>query len=157
MRRLYIVSLAGASLALSLTSCNLTGKPEPTPVAPGGAVPQGTLDLADELRERGAEVEFGENIRQEFFEPEGQILLVNGEAVQVFEWPTEELAAEASATIDPDASSVGTTMITWVDTPHFYARGALIVLYVGSDAAVEDQLAAALGDPIAEGVAPAAP
>ena len=44
-----------------------------------------------------------------------------------------------------------------VDTPHFYLQASLIVLYVGSDAAVEALLADALGDPIAEGVAPAAP
>ncbi|HLE61289.1 MAG TPA: hypothetical protein VI700_07110 [Thermoanaerobaculaceae bacterium] len=44
-----------------------------------------------------------------------------------------------------------------VDTWHFYLQASLIVLYVGSDAAVGALLASALGDPIAVGAAPASP
>jgi len=156
MRRLYPIFAAAVILAMTLTGCAApaTDQPEPTPITPGGASPQGTLGLAEELRGAGAAVELGEKTRQDFFEPEGQILLVDGEPVQVFEWPSAAQAAEAAAAISADASSVGTTMITWVDTPHFYAEGSLIVLYVGSDAAVEALLADALGDPIAVGAAP---
>lgn len=156
MKRNPLILAAAAILALTLSGCASADEPEPSPISPGGASPQGTLALAEELRTAGATVEFGGRITQDFFEPEGQILIVNGADVQVFEWPDAEQAAEAASTISSDGSSVGTTMITWVDVPHFYLDGALIVLYVGSDPDVEALLTGALGEPIAVGVAPAA-
>ena len=42
-------------------------------------------------------------------------------------------------------------MITWIDTPHFYKAGKIIVLYIGSDATVLDLLKGALGPQFAGG------
>ncbi len=158
MRLPVLLTSAMPVLAILLAACAAPAEEsQPSPITPGGAAPQGTLALAEELGAAGAEVEFGDRIRQDFLEPEGQILVVNGADVQVFEWPDAAQAAEAAATISGDGSTVGTTMITWVDIPHFYLENTLIALYVGSDPGIESLLAAALGEPIAIGVAPAAP
>ena len=50
------------------------------------------------------------------------------------------LEAEA-ASISPDGSSVGTTMVTWVGSPHFFTTESLIVLYVGESPTVIEALA----------------
>jgi hypothetical protein len=50
-----------------------------------------------------------------------------------------------SSQIAPDGSSNATTMITWVDDPHFYKAGGIIALYVGSDDAVLSLLESVLG------------
>jgi hypothetical protein len=42
-------------------------------------------------------------------------------------------------------------MLTWVDTPHFYKAGRIIVLYLGSDQAVLDVLNQILGQQFAGG------
>ena len=59
MRRLYPIFAAAVILAMTLTGCAApaTDQPEPTPITPGGASPQGTLGLAEELRGAGAAVE----------------------------------------------------------------------------------------------------
>ena len=93
--------------------------------------------LADELRSAGAEVEPGSDIRQPFFSVPGRVLTVNGSDVQIFEYPNIEAAQAEASTVAPDGSSIGTTMISWVATPHFYMSGTLIVLYVGEDPALQ--------------------
>jgi hypothetical protein len=111
----------------------------------------GLVKLTDALRMNGQLVEFGDAIDQPFFSVSGQIILVNGEDVQVFEYPDAAASAAEAAQISPDASSVGTSMMTWVATPHFYALDRVIVLYVGDNQAVLDALNELLGRPVAEG------
>ena len=90
-------------------------------------------------------METGEPISQDFFTAEGGILKVNGADVQVFEYSsTEEMENEASQ-VSPDGGSIGTSMLMWVDAPHFYRSGRIIVLYVGSDPTVLGLLDATLG------------
>lgn len=122
--------------------------------APSGEV-GGHADLVGALRAAGATVETVREIEQAFFSVTGQVISVNGVEVQVFEYADEASREAEAATISADGSSVGTTMITWVEPPHFYAEGQLIVLYVGSDTGTLQLLGSVLGDPIAEGMAPA--
>ena len=107
--------------------------------------------LVDDLRAAGDAVEIGDAISQPFFSVDGQQIIVNGGEVQVFEHASAEAADEEAGLVSPDGASVGTSMILWVATPHFYKSGALIVLYVGENAAVIDALEALLGTQIAGG------
>ena len=103
------------------------------------------LQLADQS------VEIAGAVEQPFFSVPGQIIVVNGEDVQVFEYPDSTDAEVEAAQISPDASSVGTSMASWVGTPHFYTQDYLIVLYVGENDSVKSALVDVLGEPIAEG------
>jgi len=42
------------------------------------------------------------------------------------------MESEASQ-VAPDGGSIGTSMMMWMDDPHFYKVGRIIVLYIGSD------------------------
>ena len=101
--------------------------------------------LTAALQAVGATVETGELVSQAFFSPEGTIIKVNGADVQVFEYESVEAMEEEASQVTPDGDSIGTTMVTWVDTPHFYKAGRIIALYVGSDGMVLDLLEEALG------------
>ncbi len=111
----------------------------------------GLVEFTDALRMTGQSVEINGPVDQPFFSVPGQVIVVNGEDVQVFEYPDSAAAAAETAQISPDASSVGTSMMTWVATPHFYAEDRLIVLYVGENEPVMRSLAGVLGAPIATG------
>ena len=89
-----------------------------------------------------------EQIEQPFFDATGQIIQVNGADVQAFEFVDESARNTASDQVSPDGSSTGTTMITWVDQPNFWAKGQVIVIYVGKDAAPIDLLSSVIGKPI---------
>ncbi|MCH7611608.1 MAG: hypothetical protein IIB10_13100 [Chloroflexi bacterium] len=105
--------------------------------------------LLDALRENGSTVESVGPISQPFFVPEGQLISVDGNEIQVFEFSTPQDAQSSAESISPDGSSVGTSMIMWVEAPHFYRSGKLIVLYVGEETTVVDALEVVLGAQIA--------
>jgi hypothetical protein len=97
------------------------------------------------LQAAGATVESGESITQAFFSPEGSIIKVNEADVQIFEYESTEAMENEASQVAPDGGSIGTTMVTWMDTPHFYKAGRIIVLYIGSDETVLGLLEKVLG------------
>jgi hypothetical protein len=103
------------------------------------------VSLVDNLRAAGATVEPAGEVAQEFFSPVGYVISVDGADVQVFEYPDVEAAEAEAALVSDDGSSIGTTMMTWVETPHFYKRERLIALYVGEDSAVTALLESVVG------------
>jgi hypothetical protein len=85
-----------------------------------------------------------------FFSAPGLRLIVNGDSnVHVFEYPTKALATTEASKVAPSGTPVGSTQITWVSPPRFYTKDTIIVLYVGTDAAVIRALEAVLGAPFA--------
>lgn len=162
---LAIVALAGIGLLggafafFGLASREASGMNEPVVVSGELTEPQpdddgGIEAFVGALKAAGVAAEAGTMlIEQPFFSVPGRIVTVWGQEVQVFEYADGAAAQAEAALIAPDASSVGTSMMTWIDTPHFYQSDNLIVLYVGNDIRVQEALADVLGDPVAEGQA----
>ena len=103
------------------------------------------------LKSTRISVETGERVSQPFFIPHGQVIKLNGEDVQVFEYVSEEEAIKEAMQVSADGSSVGTSMITWIDTPHFYQSGKIVVLYVGNTPEMIETLLEVLGPQFAGG------
>jgi len=103
------------------------------------------------LKSTRISVETGEGVSQPFFTPQGQIIKLNGEDVQVFEYVSKEEAFQEVMQVSADGSSVGTTMITWIDSPHFYQSGKIIVLYIGNTPELVEILTEVLGPQFAGG------
>jgi len=121
---------------------------EAPPVSHGGPVSD-YVSLIDNLRAAGATVDPAGDVTQPFFSVKGQVIKVNGEDVQVFEY-SDEAAVEAEAElVSPDGSSIGTSMVSWIAPPHFYNAGKLIMLYVGENSAVTDILESIVGSQFA--------
>lgn len=103
------------------------------------------------LKSTRISVETGEGVSQPFFTAQGQIIKLNGEDVQVFEYVSKEEAFQEVMQVSADGSSVGTTMITWIDSPHFYQSGKIIVLYIGNTPELVEILTEVLGPQFAGG------
>ena len=146
--------------------------PTPAPPTVGGKTPTTTIvshggpvkdyvSLVDNLRAAGATVDPAGTESEGFFAPQGQLLTVNGEDIQAIEFASAEEADAAAEGVSADGSSIVTTfadgtgkssMITWVEPPHYYKAGRLIVLYVGCDGDVIDALRETMGPQFAGGV-----
>ncbi|MBC7877709.1 MAG: hypothetical protein H7Y59_11125 [Anaerolineales bacterium] len=138
------LSIISSLLLVALFAAACGSQSATSTVSHGGPV-EDYVSLIDSLRGAGATLEPGDQIEQPFFTVTGQIIQVNGADVQVFEYETaEQLEAEAGQ-VAPDGGSTGTTMITWMATPHFFKAGRVIVLYVGDDQAILELLKGALG------------
>jgi hypothetical protein len=105
--------------------------------------------LIEALRAGGAEVELGDSIEQAFFNVTGQIIKVNDQDVQVFEYESAEKMEADAKQVASDGGSIGTSMVTWIEPPHFFKSGRVLVLYVGQDQAVTDLLKGVLGEQFA--------
>jgi hypothetical protein len=121
-----------------------------SPDSPGSPVTD-YASLVTALQAAGATVEPAGEIEQAFFPVKAQVIKVDGNDVQVFEFADEAAAADAAALVSREGSAIGTNMVTWMASPHFYRSGTLIVLYVGEDEASLSTLASVLGEQFAGG------
>lgn len=104
-----------------------------------------TRELIKKLSTKGITVRRGGKVTQPFLSVPGQILKMPGGEIQVFEYKSSKTAASESNKVGSDGSPIGTTMVTWIATPHFFKSGRVIVLYVGSEQGVITHLEKALG------------
>lgn len=51
----------------------------------------------------------------------------------------------ASLTVSEDGTEIGTSIIRWIDVPHFYTKGKIIVLYLGQNPEITNLLESLLG------------
>lgn len=149
-----ILSLGIVLIAVWLVSaCSSQATPAPessvTPNASPGSEVEDQSSLIDTLRTSGADVEVSEPVEQAFFTVTGQILKVNGKDVQVFEYESAEKMEADAGQVAPDGGSIGTSMVTWVEPPHFFKSGRILVLYVGEDPEAINLLRGALGEQFA--------
>ena len=83
-----------------MTGCS-SGPAGPSDVSHGGPV-NDFVSLVDTLRAAGAAVDASGTVSQPSFAPQGQLLTVEGEDVQVFEFHSVEEANTVADTISPD-------------------------------------------------------
>jgi hypothetical protein len=143
----HILLIGLSTFLLWLVACN--GQDESVGIA-GNSVDD-LESLIDHLQAAGTTVEVTGTVSQPFFTPQGQVITVNGQDVQVFEYESPADAKVEADLVSPNGSSVGTSIMTWIATPHFYNSGKFIVLYVGSDDETIAHLDSVLGHQFAGG------
>ena len=137
---LVAVAAGSASCGGELAPANQAqpGKSQSRPVTDYGS-------LLDRLRAGGAIVEPEGEAEQPFLSVTGTMIKLDGEDVQVFQYPDAAAVEAQAARVSRDGSAVGTTKPHWIGPPHFYKRGRVLVLYVGDEEKVLKALEAALG------------
>lgn len=146
-RSLGFFAKCGITFVLfALAGCNGSDAP---PVSHGGPV-RDHVSLVETLRAQDLAVEPGGSISQPFFSIPGQILKVNGQDIQVFEFENANSTKSQAKDISPDGRSIGNTVVHWIDPPHFFLSGKVLVLYLGTDSELLKKLETVLGKPIAE-------
>jgi hypothetical protein len=108
-------------------------------------------NLTEALQTAGLDVESAGDIEDPFFDVETQLLTAGDTRIEVFQFQDEAAAEEAAATINPSGTIIDTTTVDWLEPPHFYRHGRLLVLYAGSDEVVLSVLGDVLGEPFVIG------
>src|SRR5688500_4250535 len=143
--KLTILSVLLLMFGVFLGACGGAPAASASNASPEPAAVEDQASLIAALEAAGATVDVGEPISQPFFSAEGNIIKVNGADVQVFAYENAEEMELESSQIAPNGSSNATTMITWIDTPHFYKTGRIIALYIGNDEEVLSLLEKTMG------------
>ncbi len=148
MRRFLLFGFIMAA-SLILAACASSGENETE-----ASTLAGYEELVGAIRDQNGSrfdlSESQESVDQPFFAVKGQILKIEASDVQVFQYASEEARQVDSDQISVDGSSIGTSMITWIDQPNFWAKDSLIVLYLGTDSVIQSILSGVLGDPITQ-------
>lgn len=153
IRRADVVRLLTV-LLLFVVTIGCGGAPSSTPpqASASGEGSDGVAVLAGDLRTVGATVTELGGFNPDPLGGRGVRLCVAGQQVSLYVYPTAQDRAVASARIDPnDPSNLGIAMVEWAGNPRFWQRDRIIVLYLGSDAAVEVGITSVLGPPFARG------
>jgi hypothetical protein len=134
------------------------GGASPTTSPPDDTVTD-VATLTEGLLAAGASVEAGGNVSQPFFPVDADLIVVNGEDVQVFVYADAAAADSEAQAISPDGHSIGDGLstVTWCSIPHFFGANRLIVLYVGDTPAMTELLEGVLGQEFAGGWVPPTP
>lgn len=132
-------------LAICTLAINACASATPTAPANKPLTVEDQESLIKILQAAGAKVASGDSITQEFFTPEGHTFKVNGADLQVYEYASADAMEKEASKVAPNGGSVGTSMMTWIDTPHFYKAGRIIVLYLGNDKVLLDLLNKVMG------------
>ena len=121
-----------------------TQTPLQPPVSHGGPV-KDHVSLIDALRAKGLVVEPAGKLSQPFFTVEAQIITVEGKQVQIFEYSNGASMSTEASKVSPDGGTIGNSKVTWIEPPHFYKAGMIIVLYVGSHSTITGVLNDVIG------------
>ena len=131
----------------------VSNSPDETPAGdPVILVPAdiGVEDLIDRLLSVGMDVdEVGEEVGHPYFTPVGELLSVNGEQVQAYEYESAEEAKKEAVQVSPDGSKEGIDFIRWPGPQHFYALDRFIFVYIGDNEDVIGGLNETFGGPFA--------
>ena len=120
-------------------------------------VPADTAGISDldslvaALEAEGLAPEVVDTLSQPFFDVDAIIVTITTGEMQVYEFADEQAAQDAAALVEPEGYSIGTSMVNWIATPHFYRSGAMIVIYLGFDDATAATLSSLLGEQFAGG------
>lgn len=105
--------------------------------------------LVSAIKSRGLAVEQIEKIDDSAFEVPIQVISVGGMDLQVYEFDSESDVSIAKEIVSSDGTEIGLSIIRWMDTPHFYSQGKIIVQYIGHNPEMVNLLDSFLGNQFA--------
>jgi len=117
----------------------------------------GYAELLAALQAAGATVTPGGDIDQPFIPVKGHLITVNDADVQVFEFQDDATRQQVSDAISQSQNSIATSLPSEITWPIFWAKGRLIVLYIGDDQATINTLTKILGGAITQAPSVAGP
>ena len=148
-------------LSIALLGCQSPAGPSPTPP---GSSPAATAFGLDELvvalraRAQGTTVKVGEPFVGDPIAGKGTTVCLGLEAIRVYTFASAAERAAVAQRIDPlDPTKIGTSIVDWAGRPRFWQGERILVLYTGTNDAVDAALTVILGQPFAKATGPGRP
>jgi len=101
--------------------------------------------LVKALQSRGLEVQYIKEIDDSMFTVPTKVISVAKTEIQVYEFDSELSTKAAKDTVSYDGTQIGLNSIKWMDAPHFYNQGEIIVQYIGHNPEILNLLDSFLG------------
>ncbi|MBI2628777.1 hypothetical protein HYW74_01705 [Candidatus Pacearchaeota archaeon] len=90
-------------------------------------------------------IQAGNITKEIFFKVPAKVIKIGDDKIQVYEYSSaEEMETEASK-ISDEGYRVKNVIINWLKPPHFYKKDKLLVLYLGENRSIMDDLEKIVG------------
>lgn len=137
---LVMAILEAIFLSIGMTSCRQQSTYPPE---------MGSLiTLKESLVDSGVEIQRGGRAPEDFMGFEGQVLLLDGEEIEVYEFQSGRERENVSNKVTVEGMVVDGEVIFWDIKPAIWGSGSLIVVYQGYDGGVFLLLSSLMGDPL---------
>jgi hypothetical protein len=137
---------------VAVQSAGQADNPYPQPAGGETQATGSTVDtLLASLQSAGLAAAKGGDVSSSFFSVPGKVLLLNGEELQVYEYAAPEAADADASSVSADGGTVGSAMVDWISTPHFFRSGNVILIYVGENPTALQALKSLFGTQFAGG------
>ena len=105
--------------------------------APNVTLPQDRAAVVAALRDRELALCFTRSLSGSYFGVPQHVYVTPGGYLALFEFSGEAAARDAGARISPDGHNIelrsgGFVHVDWIDAPHWYRAGRVLLLYLGS-------------------------
>ena len=80
-----------------------------------------------------------------FFNVEAKNIKIGEGKIQIFEYPSAEEMEKEASRISDDGYQVKNVMINWIKPPHFYKKDSLLIVYLGENRSIMDELEKIVG------------
>lgn len=132
-------------LAVPALSCTPTSRNVTAPESTSSTQSISYQSLVEHLRAAGLQVEPAGEVHQPFFTPVARVILVDGEDVQVYQYPSGQAAEAEASRVSATGTTIGTAKVSWLAPPHFFRKGAVLVIHLGSNPKTLDALERLMG------------
>ena len=105
--------------------------------------------VVSELRAQHLRMRLDGTFKYGFFAPPARAYWNARGEVILWQFPSAARGARAVTQIRPDGNAIGGRAVRWKGLPHWFHRGRVITLYLGSKASLQAALARVLGPQIA--------
>lgn len=121
----------------------------------GPAVPLGNdsqtsiRSVVSALRAEGIEIRQVQMLDQPFFPVPAHVYTAAGEDLQLYEFPSAAEAERAASQVDPQGSTISNTKVSWMAPPHFFRKGRVLAIHLGTSAPTLAAIQRVMGKPFA--------
>jgi hypothetical protein len=146
MKKFKFVFIILSAWAVFLAACMPTRVEGEIP--PTGQEVVTSSELIGSLEDAGRDVSVIGDVNQPFIPVTGQLMQVNGQEVQVFEFSTQQERQQISDLLRREGYTIE-GIAPGVQDPYIWDQGRLLVIYVGQDQATINTLNSFLGESMA--------
>ena len=87
------------------------------------------------------------NVTKEiFFKVPAKVIKVGEDKIQIYEYPSAEEMEKEALMISEEGYKVKNVIINWFKSPHFYKRNKILILYLGDDENIKNELERIVGN-----------
>ena len=96
--------------------------------------------IFNKLKNYDSSIKAGNDVKEIFFKVPAKIIKIGEDKIQVYEYSSAEEMEKEASMISDEGYKVKNVIINWFKPPHFYKKDNILILYLGDDENIKNEL-----------------